>query len=54
MVSVAGNTSLSETLFAMQNAGSHMARVLEGDATRGVIALEDVLEQLVGEVSPGQ
>jgi CBS domain containing-hemolysin-like protein len=54
MVSVAGNTSLSETLFAMQNAGSHMARVLEGDATRGVIALEDVLEQLVGEVTPGQ
>jgi CBS domain containing-hemolysin-like protein len=36
----------------MQRAGSHLARVVEADGrTVGVLFLEDVLEELVGEVS---
>jgi CBS domain containing-hemolysin-like protein len=35
----------------MQGAGSHVARVLDGEGRAvGVIFLEDVLEELVGEV----
>jgi CBS domain containing-hemolysin-like protein len=35
----------------MQRAGSHLARVVgEDGVTAGLIFLEDVLEQLVGEV----
>lgn len=44
--------SLAEVLAAMQAAGAHMAAV-SGDegATTGVVALEDVLEELVGQVN---
>jgi CBS domain containing-hemolysin-like protein len=35
----------------MQRTGSHLARVIGPDGrTRGVLFLEDVIEQLVGEI----
>ena len=39
----------------MQSSGAHLARVVEGGErgrgqTVGVVALEDVLEELIGEV----
>ena len=35
----------------MQRTGSHLARVLGPDGTtRGVLFLEDVIEQLIGEI----
>lgn len=37
-------------LEAMQRSGSHLARVDQDGATAGVVFLEDILEELVGEV----
>ena len=34
----------------MQRSGSHLARVDEAGETVGVVFLEDILEELVGEV----
>jgi CBS domain containing-hemolysin-like protein len=42
---------VEEALAAMQGSGSHLARVVAPDGTtRGVVFLEDILEELVGEV----
>ncbi|MFC5730029.1 MULTISPECIES: hemolysin family protein [Nocardioides] len=42
---------LHEALEVLQRRGAHMARVVDGDgATLGVAALEDVIEELVGEI----
>ncbi|MEJ7756603.1 MAG: CBS domain-containing protein [Nocardioidaceae bacterium] len=44
-------TGLHEALRAMQSRGAHMARVADGSGTViGVVMLEDVLEELVGEI----
>lgn len=51
LATVAAGSGLFEALRVMQGRGSHMARVADADGTvRGVIMLEDVLEELVGEV----
>jgi CBS domain containing-hemolysin-like protein len=55
LVSVASDDEIEEVLGAMQRSGAHLARVVsttQGDATMttGVVFLEDVLEELVGEV----
>jgi len=51
LVGVAGGDEVETALAVMQRAGSHLARVVgEGGATVGVVFLEDVLEELVGEV----
>ncbi len=51
LATVATGSSLYEALRTMQARGSHMARVADGDGTvLGVIMLEDVLEELVGEI----
>ncbi len=48
---VAAGSGLFEALRSMQARGSHMARVAGTDGTVvGVVMLEDVLEELVGEV----
>jgi CBS domain containing-hemolysin-like protein len=39
-----------EVLAAMQRSGAHLARVVDPDGVHGVVFLEDVLEELVGEV----
>ncbi|MBT1003089.1 hemolysin family protein [Paenarthrobacter sp. DKR-5] len=42
---------IEDVLAVMQRTGSHLARVMEPDgSTRGVLFLEDVIEQLVGEI----
>ncbi|WP_334171499.1 hemolysin family protein [Sinomonas sp.] len=45
------DTSVEDALTAMQKTGLHVARVIgPGGDTRGVLFLEDVIEQLVGEI----
>jgi CBS domain containing-hemolysin-like protein len=44
--------TLQTVLASLRRSGSHLARVVdESGQTQGVIALEDVLEQIVGEVA---
>jgi len=52
LVAVAATDRLRAVLAAMQRSGAHLAelRSTDTDATLGVVALEDVLEELVGEV----
>ncbi len=55
LVTVAADDEIEEVLGAMQRSGAHLARVIgvtesEGPMTQGVVFLEDVLEELVGEV----
>jgi CBS domain containing-hemolysin-like protein len=51
LVSVSAGDEVEEALAAMQRGGTHLARVIEpGGRTLGVLFLEDVLEELVGEV----
>lgn len=48
---VVSETPLHEALEVLQRRGSHMARVVTPDGTAlGVAALEDVIEELVGEI----
>jgi CBS domain containing-hemolysin-like protein len=47
---VRANDPLRSVLAAMQRSGAHMARVDDGPSTLGAVALEDVLEELVGEI----
>lgn len=41
---------VEDALAAMQRSGAHLARVDDGEGTIGVVFLEDILEELVGEV----
>lgn len=50
LFTVAADDEIEEALAQMQNAGIHVARVLSSSRTVGVVFLEDVLEELVGEV----
>ena len=48
---VAHDAPLHEALEVLQRRGAHMARVVDGDGgTLGVATLEDVIEELVGEI----
>ncbi len=48
---VTADTLLHDALEVLQRRGAHMARVVEADGTTlGVAALEDVIEELVGEI----
>lgn len=52
LVTVAAGEELEDVLAAMQRSGAHLARVIDaGEEDAGVVFLEDVLEELVGEVS---
>jgi CBS domain containing-hemolysin-like protein len=54
LATVRSPSSLYDALRAMQVRGSHMARVADEDGVvLGVVMLEDVLEELVGEVRGG-
>ncbi len=51
LAAVALSDHVEDALATMQRSGSHLARVVDEDgATVGVVFLEDVLEELVGEV----
>jgi CBS domain containing-hemolysin-like protein len=51
LVSVNTGDEVEEALATMQRAGTHLARVVDQEGnTLGVLFLEDVLEELVGEV----
>jgi len=52
LASVCESDSLRDVLSHMQSRGAHLARVLEPESRRtvGVVAFEDVVEELVGEV----
>jgi CBS domain containing-hemolysin-like protein len=51
LVSLPANEDVEDALVAMQRAGAHLARLVDGRGmTVGVVFLEDVLEELVGEV----
>lgn len=52
MATVRRGDEVESVLGVMQESGSHLARVVEDDGTLvGVVFLEDVIEELVGEVS---
>lgn len=51
MANLSTDEEIEDALTIMQRTGSHLARVMSADgATRGVLFLEDVIEQLVGEI----
>ncbi len=51
MVNISSTEEIEDVLAAMQRSGSHMARVIDAnEQTMGVLFLEDVIEQLVGEI----
>ena len=51
MISLSANMELEDALASMRRVNSHMAKVLDrGGKLRGVLFLEDILEELVGEV----
>jgi CBS domain containing-hemolysin-like protein len=51
MISLSANMELEDALASMRRVNSHMAKVLDrGGKIRGVLFLEDILEELVGEV----
>ena len=51
LISVFRDTELEDALATLRRSGSHVARVFdESGGTRGVLFLEDIIEELVGEV----
>ena len=51
LASVFRGSELEDALETMRRTGSHVARVLDTDGkTTGVLFLEDIIEELVGEV----
>jgi CBS domain containing-hemolysin-like protein len=51
LISISRGVDLEDALAAMRRSGVHLARVFdEAGATRGVLFLEDIIEELVGEV----
>ena len=51
LISIYRDMDLEDALATLRRAGSHVARVFdESGDTRGVLFLEDIIEELVGEV----
>jgi CBS domain containing-hemolysin-like protein len=51
LISISRTTDLEDALAAMRRSGVHLSRVFDEDgATRGIVFLEDIIEELVGEV----
>ncbi len=55
LATVRASDAVEDVLRVMQSTGSHLARVIEpGGSVVGVVFLEDVIEELVGEVSDAE
>ena len=51
LISISRGTDLEDALATMRRSGVHVARAFDEDgATRGMLFLEDIIEELVGEV----
>jgi CBS domain containing-hemolysin-like protein len=51
LISISRSAELEDALATMRSSGVHVARVFDDDgATQGVLFLEDIIEELVGEV----
>lgn len=51
LISISGETEIEDALATMRRTGLHVARVFdETGATQGALFLEDIIEELVGEV----
>ncbi|CAN5258681.1 hemolysin family protein [soil metagenome] len=51
LITISRDTDLEDALAAMRRSGVHLARVVDREGvTRGVLFLEDIIEELVGEV----
>ncbi|WIK64808.1 hemolysin family protein [Gleimia hominis] len=50
LVNLDSNMEVEEALREMQRSGTHLAEVTQAGVVKGVIFLEDILEELVGEV----
>ncbi|MBX6390545.1 MAG: HlyC/CorC family transporter [Frankia sp.] len=51
LVHVSADATLRQALATMQRSGAHLGQVTDGDGTLlGLVALEDILEELVGEI----
>lgn len=51
LISISRTTDLEDALAAMRRSGVHLSRVFDdAGATRGIVFLEDIIEELVGEV----
>ncbi|HVX42837.1 MAG TPA: hemolysin family protein [Mycobacteriales bacterium] len=50
MIAIEADCPLLEACTKLQRAGTHLGRVTDGSGTVGIIALEDILETLVGTV----
>jgi CBS domain containing-hemolysin-like protein len=54
LISIYRDTDLEDALATMRRSGVHVARVFDSEgATTGVLFLEDIIEELVGEVQDG-
>lgn len=47
---VQASASVEQVVQALRAAGSHLGRVVQGEDVLGIVALEDALEELIGEV----
>jgi CBS domain containing-hemolysin-like protein len=51
LISISSSTDIEDALATMRRTGLHVARVFDdAGATHGVLFLEDIIEELVGEV----
>lgn len=53
IVGIEAARPLTDTLTAMQRAGSHLGHLIEDEVSLGVITMEDVLAELIGDSSAG-
>lgn len=53
IVVIGAELALTATMTAMQGAGSHLGHVTDDGASLGIVTMEDVLAQLIGNTSDG-